>query len=386
MPNKKILLISPQQWGKMFVAKHHYAVELARDGNEVYYLNPPVYRGKRFVEIEGLDEYPGISVVDHGPSFPFVLRFHLRGLYDFLMKRYASWLVKQLGSSFDIVWCFEPNLYSNLAWFKANKIIYHPVDELTASHQLVPGENADLIISVTYEILSKFQNVKAQKLFVNHGIAREFLSGPNRYSWKKKNPLIVGYSGNLLRRDIDFDTIKKCISQFPEVRFVFWGNYNVKDANLAAAENEEISSFITFLKQAPTVDLRGSVSIQTLVEGYAEVDIFLICYNIERDQSHGTNYHKVMEFLCTGRVTVSNNITTYRDCELLRMCKSRESNCEFPGLLADTIRNCEGFNSEELQRLRKEFAAKNTYRQHVLTIEKVLYPETYSDIPQQIVS
>ena len=38
LKNKKILLISPQSWGTMFVAKHHYAIELAKLGNEVYFF------------------------------------------------------------------------------------------------------------------------------------------------------------------------------------------------------------------------------------------------------------------------------------------------------------------------------------------------------------
>ena len=41
LTNKKILIISPQFWGKMLISKHHYAVELANRGNEVFFLNPP---------------------------------------------------------------------------------------------------------------------------------------------------------------------------------------------------------------------------------------------------------------------------------------------------------------------------------------------------------
>lgn len=39
--NKTILIISPEPWGKMMISKHHYALELAKLGNEVYFLNPP---------------------------------------------------------------------------------------------------------------------------------------------------------------------------------------------------------------------------------------------------------------------------------------------------------------------------------------------------------
>ena len=373
MPNKKILLISPQWWGKMFVAKHHYAVELTKDGSEVYFLNPPDTNRKRFFSVSAVNEYPGLHVVDHATYFPLMIRFHVRSFYDALMKRHVHWLIKKLGVSFDIVWCFEPNLYTNLNWFGARKKIYHPVDELQYDYQLRPGDHADLVISVTREILSKFKNTGAKKLFINHGVSGEFMRAADKYQWVQKSPVVVGYAGNLLRPDIDFATLKKCISQCTDARFLFWGNYKMDNANLDGLQTEDIKDFILFLQQSPNVELKGAVSISKLVEDYAQVDVFLICYDIEKDQSHGTNYHKVMEFLSTGRVIVSNNITTYQGSHLLRMCESRASNLEFPPLLRDTILHIGTYNSEEMQRLRREFAKQNTYQHHITEIEDALF-------------
>ena len=357
----------------MFVAKHHYAVELARLGNEVYFLNPPENSKKRFVRIEEPNQYPGLYIVHHGPFFPLVLRFRIRKFYDALMKMHVRWLLKKLNKSFDIVWCFEPNLYSNLDWFNASKKVYHPVDELLYDYQFRPGKNADLVISVTREILAKFQDLGAKKLFVNHGISREFAEAAGENYWQKKSTMSIGYSGNLLRADIDFDTLKRCILQFPQAKFIFWGNYQLKQSNLAGNENPEILSFIEFLKGAQNVELKGAMGIHELVKEYASADIFLICYDILKDQSHGTNYHKVMEFLSTGKVIVSNNITTYKDCKLLRMCNSRTSNHEFQEVLGETIEHCDFYNSNEMQQQRKNFAAQNTYQQHILHIEQELY-------------
>jgi len=39
--NKTIFILSPQPWGKMHISKHHYAIELAKKGNLIYYFNPP---------------------------------------------------------------------------------------------------------------------------------------------------------------------------------------------------------------------------------------------------------------------------------------------------------------------------------------------------------
>jgi hypothetical protein len=121
------------------------------------------------------------------------------------------------------------------------------------------------------------------------------------------------------------------------------------------------------------VELKGALAINDLVHEYARADIFIICYDIKKDQSRGTNYHKVMEFLSTGKVIVANNITTYQDCDLLRMCTSRESNQEFPVILKETIRELQIHNSEDMQIKRKEFAAQNSYQLHVQTIVGELY-------------
>ncbi|GAB1397072.1 hypothetical protein MASR1M65_18510 [Saprospiraceae bacterium] len=39
--NKTILIISQQEWGLMRISKHHYALELAKKGNKVFYLTAP---------------------------------------------------------------------------------------------------------------------------------------------------------------------------------------------------------------------------------------------------------------------------------------------------------------------------------------------------------
>jgi hypothetical protein len=356
----------------MFVAKHHYAVELTRLGNEVYFLNPPKYHKRNFINVKEVPGYDGLKIVDHGPYFPMLLRFHIRSLYNFLMKKYIAWLMNKLNTDFDVVWCFEPNLYSNLDWFKAKRKVYHPVDELFYNFQLDPGKSADIVISVTREILSKFENVNGKKLFINHGISREFQKATNNH-WKKKEDVTIGYSGNLLRPDIDFQTIKQCIRELPLAKFIFWGNYKMNASNLEGNETAEISDFIQFLQNSPNVELKGALAINDLVHEYARADIFIICYDIKKDQSRGTNYHKVMEFLSTGKVIVANNITTYQDCDLLRMCTSRESNQEFPVILKETIRELQIHNSEDMQIKRKEFAAQNSYQLHVQTIVGELY-------------
>ena len=76
LKNKIILLISPQAWGNMFLAKHHYAIELAKCGNQVFFLNPPEL-GIKAVEIKQHESISGLFLIRHSLFFPFQVKLAL---------------------------------------------------------------------------------------------------------------------------------------------------------------------------------------------------------------------------------------------------------------------------------------------------------------------
>ena len=84
--NLNILLISPNYWGTMFVSKHWYAIELAKRGNNVYFLEPP--RNKQPFQIELLKEYSSLYIVRYA-TFQRGIKF----LPKFLSK-HLEWLDK----------------------------------------------------------------------------------------------------------------------------------------------------------------------------------------------------------------------------------------------------------------------------------------------------
>ena len=76
----RILLISPQRWDGFQVSKHHYAIELAKLGNEVYFVDPPNNSGKA-VDVVSCEEDERLKVVRYGPWFPYVIKFRARWLF-----------------------------------------------------------------------------------------------------------------------------------------------------------------------------------------------------------------------------------------------------------------------------------------------------------------
>lgn len=74
-----------------------------------------------------------------------------------------------------------------------------------------------------------------------------------------------------------------------------------------------ILKFINALQQAPNVILYGMVSTEVLAKELPRMDAFLICYDVKKNQSEGSSYHKVIKYLAYGRPIVSNNISAHAD-------------------------------------------------------------------------
>jgi len=376
LKNKTILILSPQSWGKMFVSKHHYAVELARYGNTVYFLNPPEQeKNKRSrIDIESTALHPDLYIIHHRLSFPYNLKFRFMPLFHFLMKGHIKKILQAMEHKPDIIWSFDlGNLYP-FRFFPEKAIkIFHPVDEPLNKTALQSARGAQFIFSVTREILEKYSAFSVPKHFINHGVSEVFLK---QHSFKRPagDPVRVGFSGNFLRPDIDRPVLLQIINENPEIIFECWGSYEVSQSNIAGSDDKDTREFIASLKAATNVILHGPVSSERLAEEMQRMDVFLICYDILKDQSGGTNYHKVMEYLSKGKVVVSNNITTYYSLpELVMMVKERDNNKQLPGLFKDVVSKLNMHNEISLQQKRINYASENKYLDQIKRIESVLH-------------
>src|SRR5580698_6197950 len=112
---------------------------------------------------------------------------------------------------------------------------------------------------------------------------------------------------------------------------------------------------------------------QMLADRLHQMDAFIICYDIKKDQSKGTNYHKIMEYLSTGKVIVSNNVTTYKnESDFVMMNDERENNLQLPSLFKKIINDLNHYNNSSLQQKRIAFAKNNTYQKQIERIEQKL--------------
>ena len=377
LKNKTILIISPQAWGNMFLAKHHYAIELAKYGNEVYFLNPPQKnKVKDNIEIVESKVVDSLYLVNHSLSFPYQIKFKWIRLFHFLMKFHIDKIEKKIGKKIDIVWSFDLGDYYPFKYFSNKSYkFFMPIDEPSNKVAINAAKGCDIIFSITNEILEKYKDFNVPKHFIHHGLAEEFVN-PKKIDFVKDDTVRIGLSGNWLRTDIDTDVLLQIIQENPEVLFEFWGSYKSKQSNIGGGSDKEIASFIEQLISKENVIMHGVVHPKELAIQFQRMDAFLICYDILEDQSKGTNYHKVMEYLSTGKVVISNNISTYQNLGLIEMNKSRIDNKELPELFIEVVSNFNIYNNDILMKKRREFALENSYSNKITEIEKIIYDKT----------
>jgi hypothetical protein len=366
----KVLLISPQHWGTMRVSKHHYAIELAKLGHDVYFLEPTdaswQWNSTSF-DICPSDAQ-GVTLVRQKINVPYNLKFHAKGLFDFFIKQHIHLLQKQLGH-FDLVWSFDLTNALPLKYFsKTSKKIFFAADWPQVNDALKAAEGANLLVSVAQEILDQYpSNPLIKKILVDHGVAECFIEAGKQPFLKVDDTIRIGMSGNFLRPDIDRPVILEIINSHPDLVFECFGVHDPKISNLGGNADHETISFVETLKCAQNVILHGMVPPETLAKELRRMDAFLICYDVKKDQSKGTNYHKVMEYLAYGRPIISNVISMYlreERADLLSMASIHKNiNQIFDEELIDLLA---GLNNRGLK--MQEFSFSNRYSNNLLKI------------------
>lgn len=372
--NKTILVISQQDWGKMFVSKHHYALELSKLGNKVYFINSPDKTGEvkgGEVSIENT-EHDNLFVVKHRFNFPSIIKFKAKPLFALLVKKHIRKIEKAIPSKVDVVWSFDLSNTLPLYSFSNTARKVYMLADMPNEDSVKSARTADAIFSTNFTdeyLEEKFSRYDVPKKFTNHGVAEVFLRSDVTEGENEK--IQVGMSGNFLTRFIDWPTLLQIITEHPEVIFNFWGATEVGDANLGHEEGDHLES-VKKLKDFDNVVLHGPVTKPVLAEGLKKMDAFLICYDVFKEQSNGTNYHKMLEYLANGKVVITNNVLAYVGTEGLVEMPEDRHNAELPALFSKVISNLKEYNTKESQQLRINYAKNHTYRKNILKIAEYL--------------
>jgi len=367
LENQTILLISPQPWDHIHISKHNYAIELASRGNTVYFLEPPDAESPTSVRVDPVPDYPGVHTVRYRPQFPFTLRFHARPVFNWLMLGQIHRILQAIGRPIDVVWSFEFNLFSNLKAFGGELAIFHPVDPVSAAYQVDVARSADIVFSVSENILANFKRIDVPLAFINHGLSRPFANVARSSLGKTRmtdGVVRVGFAGNIAHPPLNRAVLRRMVEDSPSVEFSFWGP-STAAASQSAETTREIAEFVDFLKSRSNVRFRGAVSSIDLALQIQQMDCFVTSYSTGSREYDRSNSHKLLEYLSTGKVVVAGRISTYvAHPDFFRM-PADDDDSVLPELLKDTLGRLAEFNSEDLQARRREFALDNTYERQV---------------------
>jgi glycosyltransferase involved in cell wall biosynthesis len=378
LTGKVIYLVSTEYWGTMFVSKHHYALQLAAKGNRVYFIEPPSLQYKK-VQVKPYKEESNVFIVSYKPVMRGQ-RFLPKAIYSLLIRWQISILKRAIGQEPDIVWCFDNFKFNNLTWFKAQKTIFHAVDFVTTDAIPPEASTADIRLCSSEGIKKMVERSGKPAFFVNHGLNAMFCEKSRKHLDElkelpgKPERIRVGYIGNLLMQPLDRDTMRKIISEHPDVEFCFWGQIEKNRGGLAVANEPGVQDFIEFLRSRENVRLFGPVPFFELYEKMLEMDMFWICWRLRTYKiwNENTNPHKILEYLSTGKPVVSHYMYTYRDNKLIDMLLSPDSNEAYPGLFSSVLQRVRQGEPAEMQRQRIEFALDNSYSKQIERIEQLL--------------
>ncbi len=365
---KKAIVVSPQSWGKMFISKHHYAIELSKLGYEVYFVNPPKENklgGLPRVKIEGT-VYENLVTVNHTLFFSKYLKFHMPLFHHIFIFIQRWFLLKKIGKP-DLILSFDLTNNFPLKGLVCKKIFF-AADEPRSIHNFVSARNADFIVSVSQHILDLYERhfPRTKKLLINHGLSEEFLNIPKNLP-EKYEGINIGLSGNFLFNDIDYPVLLQIVLGNLEVKFHFYGNHS-SESNIGADSSKATLDYLEQIKHSNNCIFHGVLGKRELALELNQMDAFLICYHPQKGQSSGSNSHKILEFLSTGKVIFSSHFSYYAGTDLFCVNQINDENIVILNRLKSDILHLSKLNSPLLANIRKEFAQNHTYTQNLNNI------------------
>lgn len=359
----------------MKVSKHHYALELAAQNCRVYFIEPPQLSNNG-IEIKTCADHPLISIVNYKPVFR-AKRFLPSFLFSFLVKKQVKALLKKINAKPDVVWSFQGYLFQNLQWFGAPVNLFFAADQFY--YDELPPEvfSATISFAVSDTIYERMKQSGRPVYMTGHGLQKNFVQGAeellkNGPTVSVNQTIIAGYTGNLRMEALDRITMMQVIEQNPEVHFIFWGSYKKNDLNLGGINNDEADAFIHFLETTDNVELRGTVNSEKLQEQMKEADLFWLCWKIGVNALwDGSNSHKILEYLSTGRPVVAHHVSSYQNTGLLYMLPEKE-NTGYAELFQQTVELVKKGEERKLISKRLETAVEKSYSGQLAIIEKLI--------------
>ena len=360
LKTRTIFLVSPAAWDFIFVSKHHYAMELAKRGNRVFFVNPPQEGKPGQINIREVPGQPGLHLVDYSPKYRglrFLPRFAMRWADQQLLKA----VEKQAGVRFDVIWNFENSRFFDLRFAGKNVLkIYFQVDENQDFHPSVAAFTADTVFAINTEIFDIVRPHNPRSYLVPHSyqghlseLAERIVNG--EYAYKRPGgPLSALYVGNLEHAHIDVDLFEEVVRRNTAVSFRLLGPYR------------DSTPLYQRLRNYSNVEFLGKKPYQEIPALLDTADLLMLVY----DDGFSQSSHKLLEYLASGKAIVSTYMREY-DTEDPLVYLSRNRG-QYLDLFNQTVSAIEQANDPSLMRKRIRFALDHTYARQLDRMEELI--------------
>ena len=356
---RNVLLISPESWDSHWVSKHHYAIEMARRGIDVYFLDPPT-KALPFaalfgeIDVEAVSGHRGIHIVRSGKALPGITRLG-RWIGRFAEKRWLSRLEKKLGTKVDTIWLFENSRFYDMRFAGSRLRIYHQVDYNQSFAPAEAAQSANICYCTSDYILQDLLKNNRRSYKIHHGLARRKEGAQltrEQLQLLTEVSVNVVYVGNLTNdSDMNVPILEAIVDEYPCVCFHLIG------------ESSPETELWKRLSGKRNVRWWGKVESELIPIILNCASVLLIIYTSDRLREQLSSPHKMMEYLNSGKVIVATYMDEYKDKRDLLVMVDRE--LDFLNAFREVMENLERYNSDEGRLKRIRFALDNTYEKQL---------------------
>ena len=346
MNGKNILVVSPEPWDHLFVSKHHYAIQLGKRGNKVFFLGPP----EKYFEIQE-SNFDNLSIVSYS-GFTKGLRYFPGAFRKKQTKKVWEQLQELCGVFFDIIWSFDNSVFYDFDSLPDSVLKISHIVDLNQDFQTArAAKTASVCFGVIPEIVSSLKKFNPKSFCIRHGVSiPEKL--PSKIMLPGQNEKKVLYAGNLSMPHIDWDLFLEATEKFDKTDFIFIGSNN--DSKRGSVKWKVL--------QRRNVYFIERVNSDKLRDYLFSADVLVVAYNSDYYKNYASP-HKIMEYLAVGKPIVSTYSSDLAlQSDIIYLAEDR-------GLWIDFLEKAIHNDRKSLVKKRVDFALNNTYNKQIQRIE-----------------
>ncbi|GAX86874.1 conserved hypothetical protein [Lebetimonas natsushimae] len=381
---KDIVLLSTAEWDHPFwTNKQHVAVELAKRGHKVFYIDSLGLRRpsassqdfKRILKrIQKSLKKPKQVRENLWVWSPILLPFQNKKIvrkFNFvLLNNWLNFWLKNLNFKHEIFWTYNPLTSKLFDVKKYELLVYHCVDEIKAQPgmpiKILEVAEKELVELSDYVFTTSLKLYDTRKILNEHTYYFSNVADFNHFSKAMEETTIVpqdltaisspriGFIGAISSYKIDFNLLEYLAKKFPHYSFILIGKIGEGDP----------WTKIDFLKKYKNIYFLGPKSYSELPNYLKGIDVAILPNNIN-EYTESMFPMKFFEYLAAGKPIVSVNLPSLK--EYKNICFLSNTYEEFANNINKALKN-PNFNLEKRISLAKEF----TYEKRTEKMMKII--------------